>query len=388
MKTIGIVATLAMAVPALAGQSAPRPDGIVRIDVASEQLKLWPFTTTNYLPGAAGKSDPINLVFLHTDPRAIRQRLMELGGDRPEWPFLPMGANGCVWMDGMGYEQAAYLKPEGWVGDEVQLVCATPDSPLGHEYRFHVRLFRSGPHTIGGAHFEINIPGTAEHEVLSWELARQFVTDEIARLDSGAFEGNTPLFLPEDGSFRTVRGLINGYVWQTQGAMGNIVFLLALGLDAPTPPDFPDVPIPATGLAAVFTPLFTYLPESSDITLTDSRTYGVITLKPFCEPVPIQITGGPLTFTLRVQTNPSGKYQRTYTAGGTLQVTTLSTGVTQDAVISENHGGKLTDHHGQVREDFSQILLPGDGALGQSLHVRFGAGQTDYWIPQQDCAIE
>jgi hypothetical protein len=384
--SFGSALVLAIAVPALAGQSEPPPADVVTIDAGSDQLTLWPFTTENYQPGEAGQSDPINLVFLNTDPRAIRQELMRLGPDRPAWSFLPSGAKGCVWMDAMGYEQAAYLEPEGWVGGEVQLACATPDSPLGREYRFHVRLFRSGAHTIGGAHFEINVPGTAEHETLSWELARQFVTDEIARLDGGAFQDNTPVFQPTNGSFRTARGLINAYVWQTNA--GNPAFLLALGLPPPQPP-FPPVPIPASGLAAVFAPAFTYEPVSSDVTLTDSRSYFVqSTPKPFCDGTPIQITGGPLTFTLRTQTNPSGKYQRTYMLGGSLVVKTLSTGVVQDALISEIHRGMLTDNHEQVTEEVSQILLATEAAAGQSLNQAFGAGNNDYFIHQEECAIE
>jgi hypothetical protein len=382
----GVALLLAVAQPALAGQSAPPPADVVTIDVGSDQLTLWPFTTDNYLPDETGASDPVNLVFLNTDPRAIRQELMGLGNDRPAWSFLPSGANGCVWMDAMGYEQAAYLEPEGWVGDDVQLACATPDSPLGREYRFHVRLFRSGDHTLGAAHFEINVPGTAEHEVLSWELARKFVADEIARLDGSAFLDDTPVFQPTNGSFRTVRGLINAYVWQTNA--GNPQLLLALGLPPPQPP-FPTVPIPATGLAAVFAPDFTYLPESSDITLTDSRSYFVqSTPKPFCDGTPIQITGGPLTFTLRTRTNPSGKYQRTYTVAGSLQVKTLATGVVQDALVFEIHHAKLTDTHGQVSEGVSQILLPNEAAPGESLSRAFGAGKTDYWIRHEGCAAE
>jgi hypothetical protein len=387
MKSFAYGLVLALAVPALAGQSAPPPAGVVTITAGTEQLTLFPFVTARGLPGPADESDPVNLVFLDTDPRAVRQELMTLDGNRPAWAFLPRGANGCVWMDAMGYEQAAYLEPEGWVGGEVQLACATPDSPLGREYRFHVRLFRSGPHTIGGAHFEINTPGTAQHQPLSWELARRFVTDEIARLDTGAFQGETAVFAPTNGSFRAVPGLIDGYVWQTNA--GNPTFLVNLGLAPPTPPTFPPVPIPATGLAAVFAPVFTYVPLQSDVTLTDSRSYFVqSTPKPLCDGAPIQITGGPLTFTLRVQTNPSGAYHRTYTVAGSLKVKTLSTGVVQDALISEFHRGMLTDEHGQVREEISQTLLPTAGAAGQSLSWIFGAGKTDYWVPQQNCAIE
>ena len=49
---------LAVAVPAFAGESAPPPAGVVTISAGSEQLSLWPFTTSNYLPGQAGRPTP------------------------------------------------------------------------------------------------------------------------------------------------------------------------------------------------------------------------------------------------------------------------------------------------------------------------------------------
>ncbi len=377
---------LAIAVPTLAGQSAPPPADLTTVAIEGEPLTLGPFITENYLPGEPGKSDPVNLIFLDTDPRAIRQQLMKLDGNRPDWAFLPTGANGCLWIDAMGYEQAAYLEPEGWVGGVVQLVCTTPSSPLGSEYRFHLRLFRSGAHTIGGAHFEINTPGTAEHTVLSWEMARQFVTDEMDRLGAGALE-DAKVF-DSTGFFRTANGLVYAYVF-SKNYPSNLPFILALNLGFPEPPSFPPKKIPASGLAAVFAPAFDYVPVKSDITLTDSRFYSVgQTAKPFCPPGDIQITGGPLTFRLRVQTNPSGKYQRTYTVWGRLKVKTLPSGPEQDAVIWELHRGMLTDNYGEVTEVTSRILLPIETAFGQSLNVFFGAGQNDYWVPQQNCAIE
>jgi arylamine N-acetyltransferase len=36
-------------------------------------------------------------------------------------------------------------------------------------------------HTRGAAHIEILTPGTAEHEVLSWELAKQCVAYDVGR---------------------------------------------------------------------------------------------------------------------------------------------------------------------------------------------------------------
>ena len=137
----------------------------------------------------------------------------------------------------------------------------------------------------------------------------------------------------------------------------------------------------------MFTPGFTYVPVKSDFTLTDSRTYAVVTTKPFCDGAPVQITGGPLALRLRIQTNPSGKYQRTFTVVGSLKIKTLSTGVVQDAVISQISRGMITDNYGQVSEEVSQVLLATASAAGQSLYVVFGAGQNDYWTPQQNCAI-
>src|SRR5690606_11332242 len=47
--------------------------------------------------------------------------------------------------------------------------------------RFHLRLYRQGDVTLGAVHFELLIPGTTEHQVLSWELAEQLVTVDLAR---------------------------------------------------------------------------------------------------------------------------------------------------------------------------------------------------------------
>ena len=47
--------------------------------------------------------------------------------------------------------------------------------------RFHLRLFDIGGTTLGNAHFEVLIPGTTDHQVLSWELAEQLVTFDFAR---------------------------------------------------------------------------------------------------------------------------------------------------------------------------------------------------------------
>ena len=90
---------------------------------------------------------------------------MSLSASRPPTPLAGLPGYGCRWTDAMGYEQAGYSDVEDWTGGAVQLACIEqPGKPLGNPFRFHLRLFRAGNHTFGGAHYEWNIQGTAEHE--------------------------------------------------------------------------------------------------------------------------------------------------------------------------------------------------------------------------------
>ena len=62
--------------------------------------------------------------------------------------------------------------------------------------RFHLRLVKLGALTIGNAHFEVLIPGTTDHQVLSWELAEQLVTYDLARTGLSAPLLRRPRRLP------------------------------------------------------------------------------------------------------------------------------------------------------------------------------------------------
>ncbi len=127
------------------GHQQRPPSGVVHVSAGGEKLVVWPYTTSDF----ETPSDPINLLFPNADPREIRQELMKLDGS-------PIGSRspGCPvarlpWTDAMGYEQAACGLPERWVGGAVQLACVHDGAPLGDPFRFHIRLFRVGKHTIG-----------------------------------------------------------------------------------------------------------------------------------------------------------------------------------------------------------------------------------------------
>ena len=90
------------------------------------------------------------------------------------------------------------------MGGAVQLACVQPGAPFGSPFRLHLRLFRSREHTLGGAHLEFLIPGTAEHEVLSWDLAREFVSFDMARTGLLTAAPSAVELIPA-GAFRAVR---------------------------------------------------------------------------------------------------------------------------------------------------------------------------------------
>src|SRR5688500_19628804 len=155
-------------------QSAPLPAGTASIVADGQTLELYPYTLVNFSDAPADRFDPINIVFTgQADPRQIRADLLALDGNRPGLPAADMFQ--CIWKDAIGDMQTAYTSA-GWAASVVQLRCGE-FGPV----RFHLRLFRAGAVTVANAHFEVLIEGTADHQVLSWDLAEQLVTYDIAR---------------------------------------------------------------------------------------------------------------------------------------------------------------------------------------------------------------
>jgi hypothetical protein len=169
-----VAATDTEAAPRYAASAAAAPWPLVSVMAAGSPRTLWPFTGTN-LGADAHPSDPINLIFVgESDPLSIRAALLSLDGNRGMYPPLPFFR--CTWNDAMGGNQTAWSEAEGWSGSAIQLECGSYNG-----LRFHLRLFQAGDWTLGSAHFETVIPGTHEHEVLSWELAEQFVMADMGR---------------------------------------------------------------------------------------------------------------------------------------------------------------------------------------------------------------
>jgi hypothetical protein len=357
----------------------PPPSGLVDVVAGGESITLWPYTTSDL----ESPSDPINLLFPNADPRGIRQALLKLDGTRPAFATLPGG--GCTRTDAMGNEHAAWADPAGFVGGAVQLACIAPGAPLGSPFRFHIRLFRSGAHTIGNAHYEFLIPGTAEHEVLSWDLARELAAFDVGRTGRlTEAPGAVGMILP--GSHRAVRRP----VFQALAAAGAGPLLAALGLVLPPAGD---IPIPTSGVARARVGELDVARESARETTATEVQYSIVVPKPFCATGPFDFVKleGPVDLAMTVETDGAGTYERRYSVSGALTVTPMTptspttlvaSGDSVAGIVVEQHRARLDDRHGQVSETGAQVLL---GDPKQSMRWRLAAGQSDRFARQILC---
>lgn len=326
------------------------PAGLVTVSVGDKSLEFWPYTGENF---SGTPQDPINLIFYgKVDPREIMAALMSLDGDRTAYGFPNEPPFNQTWSDAVGFVQASYGTGYGWVGGAVQLACGDY-GPI----RFHIRLFRMGDWTVGNAHFEMLIPGTSDHQVLSWELAEQLVIADFMR--SGLLDPNMPI-IPvgqiNQGPFRGIpyyiyndlppelKAIVGGPETVTDSAMipsdGQAVILNVAG----------SVPVPADVRTSEF-----------------DLDYDIVMPKPFCSQgdydyVYVQ---GPVHLQQRVWVTRNGIYNMTFFAQGQLFVTPINpmtgqpSGETYTANVRERYSAFLSDKDARAESMMFQILIPG-----------------------------
>jgi hypothetical protein len=339
----------------------PAPPGLVTVALGGGSLTLWPFTGDDFGDQVA---DPINALFAGTnaayaDPLRIRAALRRLDGNRtaygfPPTPGLPFD---CTWRDAVGDEQTAFAEPEQWTGSAIQLQCGE-FGPL----RFHVRLFGEGPWTLAGAHFELNVPGTTDHRVLSWIIAREFLTVDLIR--SGILAAAPGLSAPITPTPTFGKDPIEVPVYNS----------LPVGLRALIGGPLGNVSSPVTpvndGRARLFVigkaePIVADLSEQQ-FTLQFNQTVP----KPFCGGATdlVKVTG-PVYYKSTARVTPGGTYERIYSARATLSVVAMDAvtgqlGPVQRAEIFQEHEGSITPAGALARMLFSQRLFKTDGATG------------------------
>jgi hypothetical protein len=334
---------------------APPPEPIVTVGTPSGNLEFWPWTS----PDFSTPLDPVNLVFIgEVDPLAMRAALMFLDGDRTAFGFPDEYPFNATWRDALGGGvQVTYGVPEGWEGSVIQLECGDYD-PI----RFHLRLFDTGDWTLGGVHLEVLIPGTQEHQVISWELAEQLVMVDFLR--SGLLDPDVPLFTTDqinDSPWREIPAVIyNGLPVELRMAIGGPI-------DDQTDP----VPIGTDGCATVLNIAqdFGWEPDVARQSLT--LNFDQVIPKPFCgdETFEYIYVQGPIDLDQVVRILPNGNLVSRFQARGRLEITPVDPttdpptplGETYSAIVRQNDRGIITDSQTLVSSFTLQIEIPPSG---------------------------
>jgi hypothetical protein len=351
-----------------ASVGAPVPTPLIAVQLPHQTVSLWPFTGF----GFGAQSDPVNLIWIgHADPRALRAALLQLDGDRTALGFPNVFPFNCTWHDEPEVQpEVAFTAASGWVGSPIMLECGTYG-----EARFHLRFFDvGGGVTVGGAPFEVYIPGTLDHQTISWALAEQFVAADFAR--SGLLDPTLPYFTTgplNPAPFGTIPAVIyNGIPTALRQAIGG-----------PLGDVSADVPIPSSGHATV---LNLSGSVASGVPLVAQRRwvqqFDQIIPQPFCAPGPnaFLYVVGPVTLDQQVTVTSAGEYRSGFHAVGQLNVTPVdpSTGVpigaTYQAVVLETHSGLLGGDVAATAFFTRRVLLPPSAPAHGTFEFGFAVG--------------
>lgn len=354
------------------------PAGLVTVSVGSDNLEFWPYTGENF---TGTPQDPVNLIFYgHADPRQIMAALLSLDGDRSAYGLPPVAPFNMTWTDAIGDVQTGYGTGSGWVAGVVQLACGDY-GPV----RFHLRLFKLGNWTVGNAHFEVQIEGTTDHQVLSWELAEQFVTIDFMR--SGLLDESVPIIPTaqiNDSPFRTIPAMIyNLLPVEIRGLIGG-----------PIGDVVDDVPIATDGQAVIFN-LAGSVPVGTDTRVQDFViNFDQVIPMPFCSDGGEYVyVNGPVHLFQTVTISNSGTYTMQFRASGDLSITPVNpltgepVGPTVPAMVRERHSGYLSDNSARASSMLFQIIDPEseDDAKWIFKKLKVGENGNDGYMALMHC---
>jgi len=336
-----VIASQARGAAAQDPNDAAAPAGLVTVGTST----FWAYTGEDFTGDA---KDPINAVFTgYAEPLRIRAALRRLNGDRSAFGIPNVAPFNCTWKDAIGDEQTGYAQAEGWTGSAVQLSCG--DWSL----RFHLRLFAEGAVTLAGTHMDLNIPGTNEHEVISWELPEQLLTIDMIRAGILASAPGLTGQINAAPTFREIRAPVYAGIPAALKAIAGITA---------------GPQIPTDGRARLFN-VGTAEPIVADVVEQQfTIQFNQFIPKPFCGgPTDFLFVQGPIVFTGVAQVTSSGVYHRESTA--TADLTAVPVNPLTGQPIGAPLHGLVTDEH------LAQVTAAGVSARGHKLQQLFdGAG--------------
>lgn len=336
-----------------------QPFPLDTVSVGKRKLIFWPYTGTDF---TGRPQDPINLIFIgQVDPRDLRTALMSLDGNRTALGLPAVAPFNSRWDDAIGEMQAAFVQPSNWVGCPIQLQCGTYEGP-----RFHIRFFQMGQWTVANAHFEVLTPGTTDHQVLSWELAEQFVVADLMR--SGVLDPTTPVVSAgaiNESPFDAIpANIYNGLPEELRSIIGG-----------PLGDVTQDVSMTNDGHASLLR-VATRMPYHTGGTTQDFiLNFDQMIPKPICASGSedyLYVTG-PVHFRQSVSLGPSGNWSLSFRAEGELSVLPINPmtgapiGPSLPATVREDHSYSLTDKlNSAVSERLLWLGKPSDEGSGRS----------------------
>ena len=331
------------------------------VAVGGETFEFWPYTTNRL--SVTSPDDPVNLLLVgEGDPRAVRAALMAL--DATQTAF------GCTWTDAVGDEQASAAAPIGWTGSAIQLACGP------YALRPHLRLFDIGEAILVGAHFEVQIPGTDQHQVLSYALAESMVLNDLIQTGLVDLAGIT-LTEVITTSTQNVRAIIYN---ELPAALQELVTGTAGDVSA-------DFPVPNGDGKVTVVPLAHYGGAGTGSYQAFTIEYGQWVDKPFCQaPGEFVYVGGPVRVAMTVTIASDGRLERYMRAQGRLSITT-PTGLEYGANVTQDQQAWATGTAHWVQTKLHQVLVPGNGADrgGRSWHLRVGTEVPDDFTEIINC---
>jgi hypothetical protein len=338
------------------------PAGLVTVATPAGSVAFFPYLNDNLTDTSY---DPVNLVFTgHADPRNIRAALLGLSGTRGQYGFPAVAPFDCVWSDAIGGLMAGFGRESGWAGAAIQLQCGG-FGPM----RFHLRLVDIGTTTIANVHFEVLIPGTTDHQVLSWELAEQLVTADLAR--SGLLsQPPSPTATITTAPPRTIPEIIyNALPAALTGLVGG-----------PTAPVSSPVPIADDGRATQFVVGGVASPRGGT-TQEFTIDFDQVIPRPFCATGQndfIEVKG-PIRFRQTVTDGPEGNLVSKVAIEGSISVAPFDPssptgfGPPHQATVSETQTNTVGARGGSIQGRLYQVELPrrasGNGELTVTIKV-------------------
>ena len=364
------------------------PGGLVTVALGAESLVFWPYTGTSF---DGSPMDPVQLIFVgQADPVQIRAALLALDGDRSALGLPPVSPFNDVWSDAEGSVQTTYAG-EDWLGSVVQLQLGNYE-PL----RVHLRLFATGlttatgdAITLGAAHFELKIPGTADHQVLSWKRAQELVVFDMMR--TGLLDPALPMFPTppiHPAEFREIPTFI----------YNELPLDLRIFIEGPPVPALDPVGIKTTTVAMVLrvAGAVPVVPGTHQATIV--QTYNLPVPKPFCNESGYEwfYLTGPVTFEKTVEVGADGRYAYTSSYSGLLTATPVDITVNPpqplgepfEVTVSGIQNGFLDGSKARVMAAERRVAPQGAGAELYLTRLHVSTQGRNFFSGQVHCLID